>query len=392
MKRNNTTDNSTNRLLALGIALTIGVWMLILFTGKQPEENPTTAKATSAQPEAKAKAKASGGFDAAAEFRERHNRALSPEAREDNRRKLWEQNFPWQPTYDSAVTATADMLSDYSEEDSTAVENHFDLKEFFEDEMRFSPQFEQLCRIMEEYDRTENPLALGWAFETLREYHRVMRKDPNEVRLRSNGEPVMRRVRGDPITLPDGSPGWTLTDKWETSTYGQHLENLRESICGRLADPYFWPHKDRMPKEQLDAVVERLINEIPGMADLKGSFLSDSGAIFLDTIQTLKVGDPLLVPYAGYQAAYEALENKRHQAINEGMARKRRKNRPAGILADGTLVNANNEPIKASAGSFGSFLNFGEKFDLQEMEDGSVRLSPEAMAVLDAEFRKQETN
>ena len=84
MKRNDTTDNSTNRLLALGVTLTIGVWLVIMFTSKQTEENATTAKAP--QPEAKEKAKAIGGFDAAAEFRERHNRALSPEAREDNRR------------------------------------------------------------------------------------------------------------------------------------------------------------------------------------------------------------------------------------------------------------------------------------------------------------------
>lgn len=53
-------------------------------------------------------------------------------------------------------------------------------------------------------------------------------------------------------------------------------------------------------------------------------------------------------------------------------------------------MNANNEPIQAGAGSFGSFVNFGEKFDLQEMDDGSIRLSPEARAVLNEEFGKQE--
>lgn len=120
----NTTDNSANRLLALGIALTIGVWLVIMFTGKQTEENPITA---TPQPEAKEKAKAIGGFDAAEEFRERHNRALSPEAREDHRRKLWEQNFPFKPTYDPAVTVTADMISD-EPESLTARRNHFDLK------------------------------------------------------------------------------------------------------------------------------------------------------------------------------------------------------------------------------------------------------------------------
>ena len=55
-------------------------------------------------------------------------------------------------------------------------------------------------------------------------------------------------------------------------------------------------------------------------------------------------------------------------------------------MVDGTLVNANNEPIKASASSFGSFVNFGENFDLQEIEDGSVCLSPESMKDLDELF------
>lgn len=54
------------------------------------------------------------------------------------------------------------------------------------------------------------------------------------------------------------------------------------------------------------------------------------------------------------------------------------------------MVNANGEPINAGAGSFGRFLSDGQMLDLQEMEDGSVRLPPEAMVVLDEEFGKQE--
>ncbi len=377
----NTTHNSTNRLLALGIALTIGVWLVILFTGQQPEENPTTAKATPPpQPEAKEKATAIGGLDVAAEFRERHNRALSPEAREDNRRKLWEQNFPFQPTFDPAVTVTADMISDYPEDGLTARENHFDLKVFFESELRFSPQFEQLCRIMEEYDRTENPLALAWAFETLREYHKASRENPDEV-----------------IMQPDGSPTLRRTDNGERvpCTWGYYAEGLKPCIRTMVDGRSQWPHKEPMPEGQADAVVERLINEIPGMADLEGRLAAqlidlskpDSNPL---PHKTLKVGDPLLVPYVGYQAGFDAWNDERNRAINEGMAKKRRKNRPAGILADGTLVNASGEPIQAGAGSIGSFVNSGQAFALQETEDGHVRLSPEAMAILDAEFGKQE--
>lgn len=53
-------------------------------------------------------------------------------------------------------------------------------------------------------------------------------------------------------------------------------------------------------------------------------------------------------------------------------------------------MNADNQPIVAREGSFGDFVSNGLEHALQEMEDGSVRLSPEAMAVLDEEFGKQE--
>lgn len=328
----NTTDNSTNRLLALGIALTIGVWLVILLTGKQTEKTTT---ATAAQPEAKEKAKASDGFDAAAEFRERHHRALSPEAREDNRRKLWEQNFPWQPTYDSAVTATADMVSGDPEEDIRTANNHFDLKKFFGNELRFSPQLEQLFRIMEEYDRTENPVALGRAFDALREYHRILLwENLDEIKRKSNGEPARRRVRGDLITLSDGSRAWKRTDEWETFTWGEAAEDMRNNIASAIAAERHWPHQDPMPYYQAEEVVERLINEIHGWEDVKDRLVMGIPA---DARRSLKVGDPLLTPYAGYQAGFDDWNDERNRAINEGISKKRRKNRPAGILADGMV-------------------------------------------------------
>lgn len=391
MKRSNTTHNSTNRILALGVALTISVWLVILFTGEQTEEHPTTAQAPAAPPEGNEEAKVIGGFDAAAEFRERHNRALSPQAREDNRRKLWEQNFPWQPTYDPAVMVTAEMLSD-SPSNATAVRNHFYLKKFFDNELRFSPQFEQLCRIMEEYDRTENPVALGRAFDTLREYHRILREENlDELVRRSDGTPAMRKVRGDTITLSDGTQAWKRTDERETYTHRERAESMKSCIDSEIDSQRLWPHKERMPYDQLDEVVERLISEIHGWEDVNGRLVMAAYGVHSpdERRAALKVGDPLLVPYTGYQAGFDAWNDERNRQINEGMAKKRRKNRPAGILADGTLVNASGEPIKAGAGSFGSFLNFGQEHALQETEDGHVRLSPEAMASLDERLRNK---
>ena len=199
MKNHNKTHNSMKGkryAVALGIALVIGAFFGGYISGNRSAK--TTAKAAKveesipAQPEANEEAKAIGGGDAAAEFRERHNRALSPEAREDNRRKLWEENFPWKPTYDPEVTATRELL--YGQPDSrAALDHHHKLKTFFESELRFSPQFEQIYRIMEKHDRTENPLALAGIFEVLTDYHKAARHNPEELVRESDGTPYLRK-------------------------------------------------------------------------------------------------------------------------------------------------------------------------------------------------------
>ena len=80
------------------------------------------------------------------------------------------------------------------------------------------------------------------------------------------------------------------------------------------------------------------------------------------------------------------MEAERHRRLNEAWAKQRAKDKPAGILADGTLVNADGEPIMATESSFGGFMSDGQRFELQEMEDGSIRLSAEAMKASDKEF------
>lgn len=91
-----------------------------------------------------------------------------------------------------------------------------------------------------------------------------------------------------------------------------------------------------------------------------------------------------MTPYVGYQAAYEEVEAERHRRLNEAWAKQREKKiRPRGIRADGTLVNADGEPIMATEGSFGGFVSDGQTFTLQRGEDGRMMLSPEAMKALD---------
>ena len=377
MKNHNKTDNSMKGkryAVALGIALVICAFFGGYLSGKRSAD--ATAKVEEsipAQPEANEEAKVIDGFDVAAEFRERHNRALSPEAREDNRRKLWEENFPWEPTYDPEVTATRELL--YGQPDSrAALDHHHKLKTFFESELRFSPQFEQIYRIMEKHDRTENPLALAGIFEVLTDYHKAARRDSEELVRESDGRPSMQRKRV-------GGP-------FESYTWGERLETDKEVLRGLINSGYDWPYKEPMSDELVDSIIEELVNEVPGMADFRGDFTSAGEKLMIlgEWGQSLKEGDPLLVPYEGYQAGFDEWNDNRQRALNEGFAKQRAKDKPAGILADGTLVNADGEPIIASEGSFGGFASDGQRFDLQEMEDGSVRLSPEAMKALDEQF------
>lgn len=382
MRKNNTTKNdnmnpnSTNskfNLFASGLVLlAIGLSLGGFLSGKRSEKATKEAKVE----EAKKEANVIDGFDAAAEFREWHNRALSPEAREDNRRKLWEQNFPYKPTYDPAVTVTADMISDDPKsEDLHAVTTHSELENFFKNENRFSPQFEQFYRILERHGRTTNPAAVANAFSNLQDYYQALDHDPEEIVLQSNGDPVLQRV-------PSTTGG---RDTWRPMTWGEMRESCRRGVSGAINNPQDWPpqHHEQWTVEYSRSIADELIRDVSNMADIAyAGYFADSHSDRYR--QSLKVGEPLMTPYVGYQAAYEEVEAKRHRRLNEAWAKQREKKmRPRGIRADGTLINAEGEPIIANKNSFGGFMSDGQAFTLQRGEDGRMMLSPEAMKALD---------
>ena len=383
MKNDNMNPNSTNskfKLFAAGLVLlAISLSLSVFFSGNRSEKAPTKEakgeETIPAQSETQKEAKVIDGFDAAAEFRERHNRALSPEAREDNRRKLWEQNFPYKPTYDPAVTVTVDMISDDPKsEDLYAVTTHSELENFFKNENRLSPQFEQFYRILEKHGRTANPAAIANAFSCLQDYYRALDHDPEEIVLQSNGQPSMVRVRSKTGER----------DTWRPTTWGERRESYKEGIASALCGYQDWPpqHHEDWSEELALSVAEELIRDVSNMADIAyaGYFAGSHTERYR---KSLKVGEPLMTPYVGYQAAYEEVEGERHKRLNEAWAKQREKKmRPRGIRADGTLVNADGKPIMANKNSFGGFMSNGQTFTLQRGEDGRMMLSPEAMKAL----------
>ena len=88
---------------------------------------------------------------------------------EKERRKLWEENFPWQPTNDPDLkfdparhftgrsgNHTGNFDRPTNTEMATAG-NHYVLKNFFNDDVRLSSQFEKFYNILNEHGRGHNP-------------------------------------------------------------------------------------------------------------------------------------------------------------------------------------------------------------------------------------------
>ena len=117
--------------------------------------------------------------------------SLKEKAEELEAKRLahWKANFPWKPTHDPDVQFDPDLHLDWdfnpmeaSEEEkrrwenrrkltstqNNAAANHKKLKRFFEDEIRFTRQFEQCYRILEEHGRGHNPVQVLEVFEVLR--------------------------------------------------------------------------------------------------------------------------------------------------------------------------------------------------------------------------------
>ena len=89
----------------------------------------------------------------------------------------WKANFPYQPTTDPDVVVTEAMLEEgYGY--TPIFRNHGYMRHFFENETRFTAQFEQLYHILEEHGRADNPMATGNIFEDLRMYQENRQKPP----------------------------------------------------------------------------------------------------------------------------------------------------------------------------------------------------------------------
>lgn len=113
----------------------------------------------------------------------------------------WKDNFPWKPTHDPAVRfnpdwpyqyRTGSRISDINDAEKQSLHEQWErrsrtdrytrvyhsiLKQFFQDEIRFSKEFEQCYHILKEHGRGDNPALAVEIFQHLLQYHRDA-KDP----------------------------------------------------------------------------------------------------------------------------------------------------------------------------------------------------------------------
>ena len=210
-------------------------------------------------------------------------------------RKEWVERFPFEPTHHPEITYDPNAYDD--DQMSRLVKNHGFLRNFYGSYLPYTEEFEQMCNIIkEEFGETDNTIALGWTFNTLKEYHQARQRDPKEVYMEN------ARVENEPSLPPEpviisakdlgeeyknlpvedqnilvmeltkdymkehmeayqafGMPSYEVRD----ITWGEETENLKECIFGALMSNDANPDQPWMPKDQARAIQERLLNEIP---------------------------------------------------------------------------------------------------------------------------------
>ena len=227
----------------------------------------------------------------------------------------WKANFPYQPTTDPDVVITEEMLR-LENIAEPPTRNHVFLRGFFENEARFTSQFEQLYHILEKHGRGDNPVAAGILFNNLWEYHQRSKKDPDE------------------------------TSRWYSRRMGRYKTNAEvaemffESIVYTLHAERRWPDREFMPEDEAVTLRDRIIDEIEGMDKMP----DPNFAYNLTYEEDLKVGDSPLVISPGWQAAYD--EWDRQWDVFHAQERENRQM----SVGEGNVLMANDRPVISAEG------------------------------------------
>ena len=228
---------------------------------------------------------------------------ISEKARKAEQERLarWKAAFPWRPIHDPDVKfnpdrhfrslGQKDVKHRLSNTDMTTSGNHFILKRLFDDDTRFTAQFEQFYNILNENDRGHNPAQAAGVFWALRGYyHAAIEHHPDEIYTKDG---VKQRK------------GW-----FSYITWGDVAQKKLENLRGYLRS-WHWLKPEfatETGKVKALGLIHRLVSEIDNLGELPVNVMeygSSAGMTRDDAIKLLNGEEELLVPYVGWNEQSE---------------------------------------------------------------------------------------
>ena len=335
---------------------------------------------------------------------QRYRRAYMPEQLQEKAAKAeakrlanWKANFPWKPTHDpvhkfvperhlsdlrNAPSDPSDLMGQFPDynmarwEDIHAGDYHMRLKKFFEDESRFSRQFQQVYKILNEEGRSHNPAIAMRIFRSLHRYKHAL----------------------------------TLPEDWQDPLFGksreQEVEFYYKSMRGWLSDSE-WLNPNYSTEEgkvEAERIRDRLVNEAQGMEELPRDTMEYTTSTGLSSRSEmgkalLSGEEEMLVPYEGwYEEAREFYANQRYQfkrSIEEGdpsLKSLMPELFPPVKIQNGVLVDKDGDLVNHFEGTHYRIINHKhESFPMPVNEDGTIRLpTPKEMEQMRSQGQAQQ--
>ena len=302
--------------------------------------------------------------------------SISNPETEGGRLLRWKNSFPWKPTHDPKIKFDPDrhLSNRDTESPMTATEmftgaNHYVLKNFFEDEVRFSQQFEKVYRILEESDRGHNPVAVAAVFHSLRAYYHA----------------AYEHNENDEISSSDRN----LIGSLKVNTWGQYAKRLLGSLHAKLITSRWHRPGFLTDQGRADAygLIERMLNEVEGLDNMPIDVMEYAIVGGLNSRNPEAKGllsgeEELLVPYVGWteeHAKMEGLQLAQFQTSYEQgdpslKAAAPELFPPVGVK-NGQLVDKDGDRVKWSdSGEIALINERGERVPVVVENDGSILL------------------
>jgi len=297
----------------------------------------------------------------------------------------WKVNFPWKPTHDPYLKsdpgrylAESKRLGPMSATDMFTGANHYVLKNFFDDESRFSPQFEKFYRILEENDRGHDPVAAAAVFHSLRSYYHAAYE---------HGE-------NDEINEGDNIPIRGLKVK----TWGQYADKLLGSLHVKLITSR-WHRPGFLSEEgRADAfgLIERLLGEVEGLDKLpvdvmEYAIVSGMNSTNPEAAGVLSGEEELLVPYVGWTEEHAMMEGEQRRQFQTSyeqgdpfLKAAMPELFPPVDIINGQLVDKDGDLVKWSeSGEIALINERGERVPVVVEDDGNISLpTPEEVELM----------